>query len=110
MSECLDTRSSTTRARVSASVISGGCEQRFQRVSWKVSILHTGSAQIGGGMRERGFSVNRLRTLAASFAGVGCNAELAMISDALPEELRTDNEEWRGNEARKRWCSRCIVA
>ena len=43
-------------------------------------------------MRERGFSVNRLRTLAASFAGGGCNAELAMISDALPEELRTDNE------------------
>ena len=43
-------------------------------------------------MRERGFSVNRLRTLAASFAEVGCNAELVMISDALPEELRTDNE------------------
>uniref|UniRef100_A0A7S1AYP6 Alpha-ketoglutarate-dependent dioxygenase AlkB-like domain-containing protein n=1 Tax=Noctiluca scintillans TaxID=2966 RepID=A0A7S1AYP6_NOCSC len=66
--------------------------RRYAITFGEVSILHTGSAQIGGGMRERGFSVNRLRTLAATFAEVGCNAELVMISDALPEELRTDNE------------------
>ena len=63
---------------------------RYAITFGEVAILHTGGAEVGeGGMRESGYSVGELRALQKK---IGEAAELVMVSDALPAELRAANE------------------
>eukprot|EP00438_Fugacium_kawagutii_P010262 Skav225659 [mRNA] locus=scaffold1924:7801:13700:+ [translate_table: standard] len=61
---------------------------RYAITFGEVALLHVGGAEMGS-QRECGFSVSELRTLAASF---GAQAELILLSDLLPEKLRSQNE------------------
>jgi len=64
------------------------CKSRYAITFGEVALLHIGGVEIGS-QRASGFSVSELRALVASF---GAHAELIMLSDMLPAELRSDNE------------------
>ena len=55
------------------------------------AILHVGGREIGA-MRDVGFSVSELREAQQRIQAAGGSAELVMVSDALPVELRQSHE------------------
>lgn len=63
--------------------------QRYAITFGEVAILHVGGKEIGNGRRDHGFSVGELRIIKEQFGTYG---ELVMLSDNLPENLRSENE------------------
>lgn len=65
---------------------------RYAITFGEVAILHIGGAEIGTGMRERGFLVAELCGVKAKVEAAGGRAELHLLSEALPPALRGANE------------------
>jgi alkylated DNA repair dioxygenase AlkB len=70
----------------------GDAYLRYAITFGEVAVLHVGGGQVGEARRERGFSVAELRAVAVRANDLGCEAELVMVSDALPPQLREANE------------------
>lgn len=64
---------------------------RYAITFGEVAILHVGGAELGT-MRSEGFSVAELDFVAKQLVAAGKEAELLLVSDALPEPLRAANE------------------
>lgn len=64
---------------------------RYAITFGEVAVLHIGGAEIGVA-RQRGFQVEELRRIAARLADHDVQAELVMLSDALPVAVRSANE------------------
>jgi alkylated DNA repair dioxygenase AlkB len=62
--------------------------ERYAITFGEVAIIHTGSTELGK-IRENGFSVEELKIIKNDF---GDNAELIILSDQLPENLRLENQ------------------
>jgi hypothetical protein len=67
-----------------------GCEVRYAITFGEVAILHIGGEEIGGGRRDRGFSVQELRDIASN---IGPTAKVYSISSTLPKHLQCNKTE-----------------
>lgn len=69
------------------------CASRYALTFGEVAILHIGSMEVSkAGAPRRGFTVAELQVAAARAEAEGMRCELVMLSDVLPEALRSGNE------------------